>query len=89
MVVGEHDVSDASDGSRYIPEKWISHPQYNGNTLVNDFAIIILNSEITWSDSAMPICLPSLSSEVHRRKLNTKYFYVDRYIESSNTYCFI
>lgn len=62
VVVGEHDVTDASDGQmRFTPEKWISHPDYSSSTLENDFAIIILNSPITWSDKVMPICLPSQS----------------------------
>ena len=62
MVVGEHDTS-VSDGEQSVtPKEWIIHPDYNGGTLNNDFAIIKLASPVSFSDRVSPICLPSAST---------------------------
>lgn len=62
VVVGDHDVS-TSDGEQSItPSQFINHPNYIANTLDNDFAIIKLESPVSFSDRVSPICLPSTST---------------------------
>lgn len=61
MVVGEHDVT-RNDGEQYItPVEWISHPGYNSNTQDNDFAIVRLSQDVTFSDTVYPVCMPDSS----------------------------
>jgi len=56
---GDHDISTSTDGeTSHRASRWISHPSYNGNTLVNDIALIRLNAPITFSNRASPVCLP-------------------------------
>lgn len=58
VVVGEHDVTQRDGEQRVTPSQWISHPQYNSNSQDNDFAIIRLSEDVTFSDTVMPVCMP-------------------------------
>ena len=60
VAVGDHDISVEGDGEEnFHVQSWVSHPQYNLATTDYDYAIITLSKPIQFSDSAMPICLPS------------------------------
>jgi len=61
VVIGEHDVT-RNDGEQYItPVEWISHPGYNSNTQDNDFAIVRLSQDVTFTDTVYPVCMPDSS----------------------------
>ena len=60
--VGEHDVTIADGEQKIRPSSFISHPQYNSGTYDNDFAIITLSREVTFSRTIMPVCLPTPGS---------------------------
>ena len=63
MVVGDHDRTDASDGQVYIrAASWTPHPNYNSATNDYDFALIKLSSSLTFSNTVMPACLPSTTT---------------------------
>ena len=62
-MVGEYDYTDANDGQESItPSSWTSHPDYNSGTTDYDFAIIKLSSDLTFSSTVMPACLPDSST---------------------------
>jgi len=42
------------------------HPGYNGNTLVNDVALIRLATPLDWGTTIQPVCLPSADASVIR-----------------------
>merc|ERR1712183_57777 len=61
IVVGEHDLN-SSDGERYVRVCSKSeHPSYNSNTLDNDFSILTLCEDLTFSHDVSPVCLPTTS----------------------------
>ena len=56
--LGEHDVT-VSDGELVVnPAAWINHPNYNGRTNDNDFAVVRLADDVNFSSSIKPVCLP-------------------------------
>merc|ERR1719244_315914 len=60
--VGEHDVTRA-DGEQIIGvSSFEPHSGYNSGTQDNDFAIITLSSDAVFSNTVMPACLPSAST---------------------------
>lgn len=60
VAVGDHDISVTGDGEEnFTVQSWVSHPRYNVRTTDYDYAIITLNKPINFSNSAMPICLPT------------------------------
>ena len=62
VVVGEHDWSRENDGEIYFKIcKQIKYPNYNRTGYVeNDFSLLILCEDLTWSRIVSPVCLPSL-----------------------------
>ena len=46
VLINRHDKT-SSDGESIPRKKEIKHPNYNGNTLANDFAIVFLDSATT------------------------------------------
>jgi hypothetical protein len=36
----------------------IKHPNYNGNTLDNDIALLRLDQDVAFTDKLRPVCLP-------------------------------
>ena len=58
VVVGEHDVTRSDGEQKIAPSQWISHPDYNSNGNNNDFAIVRLSRDVTFSKTVMPACLP-------------------------------
>ena len=64
VVVGEHDVSDSSDGQQsFTASSWTSHPSHDSDTVDYDFALLTLTSPLTFSSSVMPACLPDSSTD--------------------------
>ena len=60
IAVGDHNVNIVEDGEENFRVKsWVSHPEYNVRTTDYDYAIITLEEEIQFSDSAWPVCLPT------------------------------
>jgi len=61
--VGEHDVRIA-DGEQIIDvSSWESHPEFDFPDFDFDFAIITLASDVVFSDTVMPACLPDASTD--------------------------
>ena len=65
--VGEHDLTIADGEQKIRASSFIRHPQYNGKTKDNDFAIIQLSRYVTFSNSIMPICLPNSNTNYDSR----------------------
>ena len=62
IIVGEHDISDASDGTRHEICRVENHPNYNLPTqLNNDFSIVHLRNPVSLGARAVPACLPDSS----------------------------
>ena len=58
VLVGEHDVSDTEVDRRDVSSISL-HPQFNFSSLSYDISILTLLSEITFSSTVSPICLPT------------------------------
>ena len=59
VVVGEHSITDSSDGTRHTVCSTTSHPQYNTGTSTNyDYAIVRLSQPVELGPRAVPACLP-------------------------------
>ena len=60
VIVGEHDVTDSSDGTRHTVCRWVNHPDYNRPSAINnDFAIVTLTQAVTIGTRANYACLPT------------------------------
>jgi len=46
-----------------------SHPQYDSNRIVADIALLKLSSPVTYTDTILPICLPSRNENVKKFKV--------------------
>ena len=60
MVVGEHDLAVVEgEEETFSVREWISHPSYRSLNSDYDYAILKLDSHISFSPSVSPVCLPS------------------------------
>ena len=60
MIVGEHRITDTSDGTRHTKCRHVDHPDYNNPVrLTNDFSIVHLNQPVQIGTRAAPACLPT------------------------------
>ena len=59
VAVGDHNINIQDGEEDFSVESWVSHPQYDPRTTDYDYAIITLTTPIVFSDSAMPVCLPT------------------------------
>ena len=64
VIVGEHDITSTSDGTRHTKCSHVNHPQYDdtdtGTEEFNfDFAIVKLNTPVEIGPHAAPACLPT------------------------------
>lgn len=69
VVLGEHNVQDSSDGQKIVRvcgKK--EHGSYNSNTQDNDFAILTLCEDVTFTTAINPACLPPDSSNNYANK---------------------
>jgi len=57
-VVGEHDVTRSDGEQKISPSQWISHPSYNSRNSDNDYAIVRLSRDVTFSNAVLPVCMP-------------------------------
>ena len=57
IVVGEHQIKSAEDGTRHEVCGTTSHPQYNSGTTDYDYAIVRLKEPVQLGARAMPACL--------------------------------
>ena len=67
VIVGEHDKTDLSDGTRHTVCRAVSHPNYcdtpnNIYCINNDFAIVTLDEPVQIGPRAVPACLPTASA---------------------------
>jgi len=67
-VVGEHDISTSDGEQRINIAQWIDHPSYAALSFDNDFAIITLETPVTFSEKVYPICLPASSPATYEDK---------------------
>ena len=58
----------------FDPLSWISHPSYNPNTVDYDFALVELDTIITWSKYVQPICLPEPDVPVRQERIELIMF---------------
>jgi len=65
--VGEHDVTRPDGEQKIQVSKFLEHPQYKRQNQDNDFAIITLSIDVTFSNSVMPVCLPDPSNNYNSR----------------------
>ena len=57
VVVGEHNIDD-DEFVRLSLSKIVIHPDWNRETLTNDFAILTLAEPLSFSAEVSPVCLP-------------------------------
>merc|ERR1712198_645751 len=62
VTLAEHDITKADGEIKAQVCSTINHPNYNGNTLENDFAILRLCNPVTFTKMLSPACLPSSST---------------------------
>ena len=61
IIVGEHDYTSTSDGTRHEVCRYVEHPRYSTDTLDNDFAMVHLKTPVQIYKRATPACLPKAS----------------------------
>jgi len=59
IIVGEHDATNAADGTRHKKCRVKDHPSYDTNTINNDYAIVTLSTPVTIGTRANFACLPT------------------------------
>merc|ERR1719379_1856807 len=62
VLVGEHRIDDNSF-TRVSVSKITDHPDYNDNTLDNDYSILTLAQPVKFSTTVAPACLPADNSK--------------------------
>ena len=62
IIVGEHDWTSSSDGTRHPVCKTVIHPGYDDNSMDNDFAVACLCNPVEIGGRAVPACLPDARS---------------------------
>lgn len=69
VVLGALDLTAPATGQKsFTPTSFVSHPSYNSSNNDNDFAIITLASDVVFSATIAPICLPLAAGTVHEDK---------------------
>ena len=63
IIVGEHDYTSTSDGTRHKVCRSTIHPSYSKDTRDSDFAIVHLEIPVETTKRATPACLPKASWE--------------------------
>ena len=64
VLVGEHRIDDGIF-TRLSLSKITDHPDYNSNTLDNDFSILTLSAPVDFTDEVSPACLPSDTNQLY------------------------
>ena len=65
VIVGEHQISSTSDGTRHEICRYVDHPQYDDWNQNNDFSILHLKQPVKIGSRAVPACLakPSMGGD--------------------------
>ena len=58
VIVGEHQITWSSDGTRHSVCRYSDHPRYNSRTTNNDFSILHLQKPVQIGSRANVACLP-------------------------------
>ena len=58
MLLGEHNIGD-EEYNRVDVAEILDHPDYNSDTLDNDYAILRLANPVTFTNEVSPACLPA------------------------------
>ena len=61
VMVGEHDITDSSDGTRHEVCSHTNHPKYKTHLKGYDLSIIHLIKPVQLGTRAVPVCLPRSS----------------------------
>ena len=65
VIVGEHDQQDLDDGQIFIKVKEIHiHPFNDPQHLAWDFAILVLEEEVEYTEKVQPIILPQVKQDI-------------------------
>jgi transmembrane serine protease 3 len=65
VVAGAHNLrSSTADEQAVEASRYVLHPDYDGETMVNDIAIIKLDKPIRFGRTAQPACLPLAGEQV-------------------------
>ena len=59
IIVGEHDTTSSSDGTRHTKCRWHNHEQYDNPRFNYDFAVVTLTQPVTIGTRANYACLPT------------------------------
>ena len=70
VIIGEHNIAD-SVYNRVNVAEIINHPNYNSQTLDNDYAILRLANPVTFTMEVSPACLPADLSATYAGVLAT------------------
>merc|ERR1739838_843577 len=64
VLVGEYNIGD-EEYNRVEVAEFIDHPDYNSDSLDNDYAIIRLANPVTFTNEVSPACLPADESATY------------------------
>ena len=70
VLLGEHNIAD-SDFNRVDVAEIINHPDYNSGTIDNDYAILRLANNVSFTNKVSPACLPAEVSATYAGVLAT------------------
>ena len=70
VILGEHNIAD-SDFNRVDVAEIINHPDYNSQTIDNDYAILRLKNPVNFTNEVSPACLPADLSATYAGVLAT------------------
>jgi len=65
VLVGEHDTSIEDGEFKVNVKQIIEHLDYDSSTTDNDYALLILEKSVEWTESVQPVCLPAKSSSAY------------------------
>jgi len=64
VLVGEHRIDDSSY-TRLSLSAITDHPDYNSNTLDNDFSILTLSAPVSFTTEVSPACMPGDTTQLY------------------------
>ena len=64
VLLGEHNIADGKSNRVDVAEI-INHPNYDSQTLDNDFSILRLSNPVTFTNAVSPACLPADRSNTY------------------------
>ena len=70
VLLGEHNIGD-EEYTRVDIAEVLDHPDYNSDTLDNDYAILRLANNVSFTNKVSPACLPAEVSATYAGVLAT------------------